>query len=116
MKEETKIIVAREIIVASGFILIWLLATLSIAMFAAGFSQKVVYNLSFYFILLYGFYIFDRVVIWALEKYFMINKKDKKNKKDKVFDSAALIFIGASALGYFLILLWYHYVLPGKQM
>ncbi len=114
MKERTKVIIAREVLVASGFILCWLLASLSIVIFISGYSQRVVYNLSFYFILLYAFYVFDRIVIWVLEKYFIV-KKSGKEKKDRLFDSVAYMFIGASAIGYLLILLWYHFVLPGKS-
>lgn len=116
MKEDTKIIIAREVIVTSGFILIWLLTTLCVGIFVSGFSQRLIYNISFYFILLYAFYVFDRIVIWALDKYFLADKKDKGRKKDRLFDSVALIFIGASALGYFLILIWYHFLLPGKPL
>jgi len=110
MKKETKILLVRELFVATGFFSCWFVAVLLLSTTARNFSRNFLFDLSFYFILLYMFYLLDRGAIWVIEKY-VVKDKDRKRK---LFDSVSIIFIIVSMAGYFLILLWYNLVLPTK--
>ena len=107
-KEEIKTLIARELLVATGIFACWFMAVLLSTAQIKNFSRNFIFDLSFYFILLYGFYLLDRGAIWVIEKHIVRGKPRKK----KLFDSVSIIFIISSIAGYFLILLWYNFVLP----
>ena len=86
------------------------LATLLSIALVNNFSHEFLFDLSFYFILLYMFYLLDRVAIWGIEQRLMKGKRRKR----KLIDSVSVIFIVASMAGYFLIVMWYNFILPGK--
>ena len=108
MKEDIKTLITRELLVLTGFFSCWFIAVLLFIALVKNFSRDFLYDLSFYFALLYAFYLLDRGAIWVIEKYIV---KDKTRKR-KLFDSVSIIFILASIAGYFLILLWYNFVSP----
>jgi hypothetical protein len=110
MDEEKKFILTRETLVLAGFFSSWFVSVLLLIALVKNFSREFLHNLTFYFILLYCFYIFDRIAIWAVERYFFRGK----GRERRLFDSVAVIFVVASAIGYFVLLYWYCLVLPTK--
>lgn len=111
MEDRTRIIVTREALVILAFLLSWYFAAFALITFVSNLSASLLSNINFYFVLLYCFYVVNRIFVWVIEKYLFAGKK---REKKKIIDSVAVMFVTASIAGYFLILLWYHYVLPNK--
>ena len=101
MNDNIKRVIIREAIVLSALVSIWSVTLIMIFAFVRNLSSTFFVSLNFYFSLLYCFYLLDRLFIWVIERFYVSPQTAKK----RLIDSVVIIFILASALGYFLVAL-----------
>ena len=106
MSETVKRVLTREAAVFASIFSIWLLTVIFFVSFVTNPSSSAFFNLSFYFLLLYCFYLLDRAAIWVIERFLIRGKKAAR----KLIDGVAIAFILASALGYFVVVFLYQLI------